>query len=109
MRAPDACWVVKERLDRLPKSDLQSFAHMCPDFIIEIPSKTDRLKDLQLKMEEYMDNGCRLGFLIDPYDKKAWIYRPSQPPELIADFTTSLPGEEVLPGFSLGLALFKVD
>src|ERR1043165_1550354 len=68
IRSPDAAWIRKDRFDALPERDKERFGHICPDFLIEIRSKTDSLNVLREKMEEYMDNGCRLGFLIAPYD-----------------------------------------
>ncbi len=59
-------------------------------------------------MQEYLDNGSRLGFLIDPYERKAWIYRPSETEELVTDFEGVLSGEPVLPGFTLPLNIFRI-
>ncbi|HEY9659924.1 MAG TPA: Uma2 family endonuclease, partial [Allocoleopsis sp.] len=70
------------------------------DFVIELRSRTDRLKPLQEKMQEYLDSGLRLGWLINPQDQQVEIYRPEQPVEVVA-MPTVLSGEEVLPGFTL--------
>ena len=106
VRSPDASWIIRQRIDELPEGELDRFGRICPDFVVEIRSKADRLQALQEKMQEYLDNGCRLGFLIDPYEMKAWIYRPGKDAELITDFTASLSGEDVLPGFELSLTMF---
>lgn len=109
IRSPDASWIAKEHFDALPESELLKFSHICPDFVIEIRSKSDRIQPLQEKMQEYLDNGCRLGFLIDPYAKEAWIYSADRKePEMTADFTSTLSGGPVLPGFELRLDIFKL-
>lgn len=108
VRSPDASWVAKKRIDALPESEMMKFGHICPDFVIEIRSKSDRIQPLQDKMQEYIDNGCRLGFLIDPFAKVAWVYHAdSKEIETVADFTGSLSGGQVLPGFELRLDIFE--
>lgn len=106
IRAPDASWLSDERISGLPEEEKKRFVRTCPDFIIEIRSESDRLKPLQAKMREYLANGCRLAFLIDPPKGRAWVYRPDVEPELYPELTGVLSGEEVLPGFELDLALF---
>ena len=106
VRSPDAAWIPKEKIEALPEGELEKFGHICPDFVVEIRSKSDRLQPLQEKMQEYIDNGSRLGFLIDPFEFKAWIYRPNKDAEIVTDFTASLSGESVLPGFELSLGIF---
>jgi Uma2 family endonuclease len=108
VRSPDASWVTKEHIEALPEGELQKFGRICPDFVVEIRSKTDRLQPLHEKMQEYIENGCRLGFLIDPYERQAWIYRPQVDAEIITDFTGSLSGEAVLPDFALQLSIFNL-
>ena len=103
VRSPDASWLKKERYDALDKEEVQKFAHICPDFVIELASKSDKIKDLQLKMEEWIANGCRLGWLIDPKEGKVYIYKPSKEVIMIEGFEHKLSGEEVLPGFELEL------
>lgn len=78
------------------------FAPICPDFLIEVRSLTDRLSDLLEKMQEYLDNRARLGWLIDPIDKRAYVYRPGHPMEIL-DNPQSLSGDPVLPGFRLNV------
>jgi len=75
VRSPDVAWVELEKWLSLPKEDRERFAHISPDFVIEIRSKTDRLIDLQQKMLDYRTNGVRLGWLIDPIEENVWIYR----------------------------------
>jgi Uma2 family endonuclease len=99
-RSPDASWVRRERWEALPKKEREGFGLICPDFVIELRSPTDRLKDLQEKMREYIDSGAQLGWLIDPLDKRVYIYRPNQTVEILDDPAT-LSGESVLPGFVL--------
>lgn len=99
-RSPDASWVKQERWDALSQERQEGFAHICPDFVIELRSPTDRLSDLQAKMQEYMDNGARLGWLIDPFDKRVYIYRPGQPQET-SNSPDMLSGDPILPGFVL--------
>lgn len=100
IRSPDASWVRKERWDALTEDQQEGFAPLCPDFVVELRSRTDRLSDLHDKMQEYIDNGARLGWLIDPLDKRVYVYCPGQPIEELDDPAT-LSGDPVLPGFVL--------
>ena len=100
IRSLDASWVRRERWDALTEDQRERFALLCPDFVVELRSPTDRLSDLHDKMQEYIDNGARLGWLIDPIDKRVYIYRPGQPVESLDDPAT-LSGDPVLPGFVL--------
>jgi len=100
IRSPDASWVRRERWDALTKGQRQRFAPLCPDFVVELRSPTDTPADLQEKMREYIANGARLGWLIDPLDKRVYVYRPGQPVELLDD-PAVLSGDPVLPGFVL--------
>ncbi|MGB3264809.1 MAG: Uma2 family endonuclease [Microcoleus sp.] len=102
-RSPDASWVKKERWDALTPEQKDSFAPLCPDFVVELRSKTDSLKKLQEKMQEYIDNGARLGWLIDRQNRRVEIYRPGQSVEILQNPAT-VSGEDVLPGFVLDLA-----
>jgi Uma2 family endonuclease len=102
IRSPDASWVRRERWDALTKEQRIGFAPLCPDFVVELRSPSDRLSDLHDKMQEYIDNGARLGWLIDLIDKRAYIYRPGQPVESLDDPAT-LNGDPVLPGFILSV------
>jgi len=109
-RSPDASWVSQEKWDLLTDEQKQTFANVCPDLVVELRSSSDRLQPLQTKMQEYRDNGARLGWLIDIQNRKVEIYRPGRDVEVL-DNPTTLSGEEVLPGFVLSLtgilSLFK--
>ena len=102
MRAPDAAWIPEAKWEALNPQQREQFLPLCPDFAIELRSRTDRLRDVQAKMEEYAANGCRLGWLIDPHERQAYVYRPGQEPEVVG-FDRALSGEDVLPGFRLAL------
>jgi Uma2 family endonuclease len=97
-RSPDAAWVRRDRWRVLTPEQRRAFAPLCPDFVVELRSPTDNFLALQEKMQEYIDNGARLGWLIDPMEKRVFVYRPSQPVEVL-DNPTSLSGDAVLPGF----------
>jgi Uma2 family endonuclease len=101
-RAPDASWVERSRWSSLTPEQRKKFVPLAPDFVIELRSDTDRLSKLQEKMEEYRDNGVRLGWLINPQDRTVEIYRLGQDVEVLAAPET-LSGEDVLPGFVLDL------
>ncbi len=102
MRNPDAAWITKERWEKIPLEDKKRFAHICPDFIIEVLSETDSLNQLKEKMSEWLENGCRLGWLIDLEHKTTYIYKPGR--EIIQQtFEDNLKGEDVLPEFVLKL------
>lgn len=101
-RSPDASWVKLDRWNALTEEQKQKFPPICPDFVIELRSETDNLKPLQKKMQEYLDSGLRLGWLIDPKTKKVEIYRLGQPVEILENPAT-LSGEDVLPEFLLDL------
>jgi len=97
-RGPDAAWMSRERWNRIPEEQQEKLAPVCPDFVIELRSPSDRLSDVQAKMEEYIANGARLGWLLDPFDNCVTIYRPGQPPERI-EKPTVVHGDPILPGF----------
>jgi Uma2 family endonuclease len=97
VRNPDVAWIKKSRWEKIPQHDKERFAHICPDFIIEVRSKTDSLKQLKEKMNEWIENGCRLGWLIDIENRKTYIYKPNTKTR-IKSFSSLLSGEEVLPG-----------
>lgn len=96
-RGPDASWVSPERLAQLDPEQYRT-GQICPDFVVEIRSRNDSLDYLQRKMAEYIAHGARLGWLIDPRNRRAAIYRPGQEPEVLED-PEILSGEEVMPGF----------
>ncbi|MEH2310454.1 MAG: Uma2 family endonuclease [Nostoc sp.] len=101
-RSPDASWVKIERWNALTPEQQEKFAPICPDFVVELRSRTDSLKELQDKMQEYIENGAQLGWLIDRKNKRVEIYRPGKDVEIL-DNPISLSGENVLPGFVLDL------
>jgi Uma2 family endonuclease len=101
-RSPDASWVSRKRLAAL-NPDPAKFLPMAPDFAVELRSASDSLKTVQQKMQEYIDNGVHLGWLIDPQNQRVEIYRPGKDVEVLQS-PTSLSGEDVLPGFVLDLA-----
>ena len=101
-RAPDASWVSQERWDALTPEQKGTFANICPDFVVELRSASDTLKSLQEKMREYMGNGAKLGWLIDPNNRKVEIYRLGLAVEVLSN-PAELSGEEILPGFVLEL------
>jgi len=101
-RSPDASWVKMERWNALTSEERTKFIPLCPDFVIELRSPSDSLKALQQKMQEYLDNGMRLGWLLDRKSRKVEIYRQGQEVEVLEN-PTSLSGEDVLPGFVMNL------
>lgn len=106
-RAPDAAWVRRERWDALSGEDQEKLPILCPDFVVELMSPSDRrpvrFRMLQAKMEEYITNGAQLGWMIDPFKKTVYIYRPGQPAESLENPTT-LYGDPVLLGFVCNIA-----
>jgi Uma2 family endonuclease len=102
MRAPDVGWVSKERLMQVVPDELKKFARVCPDFVIEVRSESDSLKELQTKMEKWLKNGVRLGWLVDPQEQKTTIYRPDSETET-KPFSETLSGEDVLVGFTMNI------
>ena len=104
-RSPDVAWIANERWAILTLEEQEKFAPICPDFVIELRSRTDSLSQLQEKIQEYLDSGLRLGWLIDPQNQQVEIYRQNQLRELVS-LPTTLSGEDVLPGFTLELSLF---
>lgn len=101
-RSPDVSWVCDERLDQLDEEEWEKFLPVCPDFVLELRSPSDPLRMVKQKMEEYMKNGARLGWLLDAQRRQVHIYRPGEPPEVLSD-PPRLSGEPVLRGFALDL------
>ena len=102
VRAPDASWMARDRWEAVPRSERRRIPDVVPEFVAELRSPSDTLPDLQRKMAEYIDNGVRLGWLIDPDDKTVYVYRPGAAPQVLDDPAT-VSGEAVLPGFDLNL------
>jgi Uma2 family endonuclease len=103
IRSPDLSWVSKVRLEPFSEQELEKIAPLCPDFVVELRSPSDNLSPLKEKMEEYIDNGCRLGWLIDREQEWVFIYRSDGSIQINKSFDLLLDGEEVLPGFELRL------
>jgi Uma2 family endonuclease len=101
-RSPDASWVHKDRWNRLTPSEKEKFAPLCPDFVVELMSPSDSPEKTRLKMQEYMENGARLGWLINRRQQQVEIYRPNQEVEILQN-PQSLSGEDILPDFTLDL------
>lgn len=97
-RMPDAAWVCQERWERLTPAQQKGYLPLAPDFVIELRSPSDDLEPLRAKMREYVDNGVRLGWLLNPQDRQAEIYRRDRPVEVL-DAPDQLSGDNVLPGF----------
>lgn len=100
VRSPDVAWVLRTRWDTLSPEQRAKFPPLCPDFVVEVRSRTDSFRGLQEKMEEYLDNGARLGWLIDPLEKKVYVYEPGRQAVCLDD-PESLLGDPVLPGLKL--------
>lgn len=106
-RSPDAAWISLTKWELLTPEQRKGFLPLCPEFLIELLSPSDSWKQGQVKMEEYMDNGCLLGWLIDPKSKRVAIYRQGQPIEIL-NAPKILSGENVLPNFVLEIgAMFS--
>ena len=103
MRSPDAACVAHARLEQLSAETREKFLPLCPDFVVELRSPTDRLVDVVAKMEEYRDNGARLGWLIDPLEKRVHVYRPGRDVEFLQQ-PERISGDPELSGFVLELA-----
>jgi Uma2 family endonuclease len=101
-RSPDASWISSERWLALPLEDRKKYPPITPDFVIELRSESDRLKDLQEKMQYYMDNGVRLGWLIDPLTYRVHVYQPGIPVEIL-ESPEMVSNQQLLPEFKLDL------
>ncbi|MCI0536042.1 MAG: Uma2 family endonuclease [Verrucomicrobiales bacterium] len=99
-RSPDVSWVRNERIMRLTDEEFEKFLPLCPDFVLELHSPSDPLRGVKDKMEEYMANGARLGWLLDPVGKQVHVYRSGRPPEIL-DQPSQISGAPVLKGFVL--------
>ena len=102
-RSPDAAWVTWERWNQLTPAQQKKFPPVCPDFVIELRSQSDAIEPLQQKMQEYIDSGLRLGWLINLQDRQVEIYRVNQPKQVLQN-PKQINGEDVLPGFVFDLA-----
>ena len=102
-RSPDASWVKMERWNALTQAEKERFAPLCPDFVVELMSPSDSVEKTRAKMREYMDNGAKLGWLINRQQQQVEIYRLNQEVEILSNPQT-LSGEDILPGFILDFA-----
>lgn len=103
LRSPDASWISNRRWDALSDEDKVGFARICPDFVVELRSQSDAVRKLKAKMNEYIENGSFLGWLIDPIERKVHIYTADGRVEILED-PTEISGDPILPGFRLNLA-----
>ena len=101
-KAPDAAWIKKDRLTQFSAEERKKFLPIAPDFIVELRSASDNLKDPQEKMDEWIENGVRLGWLIDTKTERVHIYRTGREPQILEN-ATHISDEDVLPGFELDL------
>ena len=104
-RSPDVAWIRRQRWEALTAEQRRKFPPIAPDFVIELRSATDDIETLHQKMQEYMDAGVLLGWLINPQQQQVEIYRQRQDVE-VRNLPTQLSGENILPGFSLSLSAY---
>jgi Uma2 family endonuclease len=102
LKSPDAAWVELSRWNKLGTEDRKRFAPICPDFVVELRSESDSLKTLQAKMQEYIDNGAKLGWLIDPQSQEVTIYQFNESPKILSK-PNILDGGELMPDFTCEL------
>jgi Uma2 family endonuclease len=100
-RSPDASWVLKSRWEAIAEPEREKFPPICPDFVVELLSPSDNLEETKLKMEEYIANGARLGWLIDPKNKRVWARAGGSLQTL--ERPTAVSADPILPGFTLDL------
>ncbi|MGK7928039.1 MAG: Uma2 family endonuclease [Spirulina sp.] len=102
-RSPDASWIPLEKWEQIPPEEREKFSTICPDFVVELMSPSDSLKATQEKMQEYLENGAKLGWLINRKKRRVEIYRQGKHVEVLENPST-LSGENILPGFVLKLS-----
>jgi Uma2 family endonuclease len=101
-RSPDLAWVKRSRWEQLTREEQEEFPPLCPDFVVELRSQSDALAPLQEKMREYIANGALLGWLLDPLERKVYVYRPAS--EVVClEKARTISGEPELPGLVLDL------
>ena len=106
--SPDASWLSREKWNKLSADDKDKFAPVCPEFVIEVRSKSDSLSELQLKMKNWIKNGAELAWLIDPRDEVSFIYSANHPEEKIEGLDKKLYGKGSVTGFELDLSKIKI-
>jgi Uma2 family endonuclease len=99
-RSPDLAWIKNENWNSLSAEEKKKFPPLCPDFVVELRSPSDSLNNLRAKMDEYIENGASLGWLIDPLERKIYVYRPNLEPQILEN-PESVSGEPFLENFSL--------
>ncbi len=108
MRSPDACWISEARWSKVTDEEKKKFPPVVPDFVAEIRSPSDSLKGTKAKMEEWLDNGVRLGWLVDIHNQQVLIYREDGSIEIVKGFDNVLNGEDVMEGFEFDLKQLKM-
>lgn len=106
--SPDACWISRQKWLVLPESDRNRFAPICPEFVIEVRSKSDDLRDVKDKMKTWIRNGAQLAWLIDPIEEQTIIYDQKGGEQVVKGFDTTLNGTGPVEGFQLDLSLLKM-
>jgi Uma2 family endonuclease len=101
-RSPDAAWILKSRLATLRPAQREEYFEICPDLVVELRSSSDRIPELQAKMQEYLACGAQLGWLIDPLERRGWVYRADREVEVLREPATLTAGP-LMPGFELDL------
>ena len=109
MRSPDAAWISNDRWKKLSLEEKKKFALIAPDFVIELRSESDSLPELKGKMKEWIQNGSKLAWLLDPLEAKAYIYYKDNSVEEITSFDQTIEAKEIVEGFSIDLSLLKID
>ena len=108
MLSPDASWIARARWDALSPGDRHGFARICPDFVVELLSPSDRLTDTMRKLEHWLEAGARLGWLIAPGTESVYIFEPGQPVRPVVGFDQELEAGPLLPGFALDLRRLRI-
>ncbi len=103
-RSPDAAWIILERWNQLTPEQQKKFPPVCPDFAIELRSESDALESLQQKMQEYISNGLRLGWLVNSQDRQVEVYKANRVKRVLEN-PKQVDGEDVLPGFVFELSI----
>jgi Uma2 family endonuclease len=106
--SPDASWLSTEKWQGVDEEEKNRFAKICPDFVIEVRSKSDSLIGLKNKMQNWLKNGVALAWLIDPLENTSYIFKPNQPEEIIKGFDKKITGEGLVTGFTLDLSTLKI-
>ncbi|GAA4053652.1 Uma2 family endonuclease [Hymenobacter glaciei] len=109
MLSPDASWIASDNWNALSPEDRRGFARICPDFVVELLSPTDRLTDTMRKMEHWLEAGAKLGWLIAPGTESVYIFEPGQPVRPVVGFDQELVAGPVLPGFALELRRLRAE